>query len=158
MQSMKNVYMQIQVRCIMYQVIAYNNQMFDEPPYYHSSTLVPNIVHQLGSTPVPQIHVLSNITPLELRRQMAARKEWKKCFEDIRGYELPIKNDLANPPLHRLPSRSALIRCRNQSRYFSNKHLVDYPDQKLEGFDLPRRKWKMLNRFRFWILKFEVNK
>lgn len=78
---------------------------------------------------------------------------------------MPIKSELANPPPRRLLSRSpiwtdteiqsdafavgnAWKRYWNESPYFSNKHLIDNPEQKLEGFKLPRREWRMLNRFR----------
>lgn len=123
------------------------------------------ITGTVDSTPVAWLHVLSNIAPPALRRKMAARNEWTKCFDDSRGYELPIKNDLDNPPPRRLTTRSPIwsdadLRDENfditaawksywdSSPYFTNKHLIDYPDQKLEGFDLQRREWKMLNRFR----------
>ena len=35
-----------------------------------------------------------------------------------------------------------------ETPYFTNKHLIDNPGQKLDGFELPRREWRMLNRFR----------
>lgn len=56
------------------------------------------ITGTVDSTPIPWLHVLSNIAPPKLRRKMAAHKECVKCFDDSREYELPIKNELANPP------------------------------------------------------------
>ncbi|KAG4076526.1 hypothetical protein HA402_011342 [Bradysia odoriphaga] len=43
-----------------------------------------------------------------VRRKIYAQREWIKCIDDSRGYELPIKNDLANPPPSRLSSRSSI--------------------------------------------------
>lgn len=36
----------------------------------------------VGATPLPWLHVMSHITPLNLRRKLAAHKEWNKCFDD----------------------------------------------------------------------------
>jgi len=123
------------------------------------------ITGAVNSTPVPWLHVLSNIEPPQIRRKLAAHKEWKKCLDENRLYELPIKYDLLNPPPSRLVSRSPIwndteiqhpnfsvqeqwINYWNESPSFTNKHLIQEPHRKLEGFSLPRREWKMLNRFR----------
>jgi len=79
--------------------------------------------------------------------------------------EIPLENDLAHPPPQRLPSRFPIwtdpeIRNGNfdianawklywdRSPYFTNKHLIDCPVEKLAGYELPRREWRILNRFR----------
>ena len=36
----------------------------------------------------------------------------------------------------------------NDSHDFSNKSLISDPTQRVEGFSLPRKEWKTLNRFR----------
>lgn len=123
------------------------------------------ITGAVDSTPVPWLHVLSNIEPPQVRRKLAAHKEWEKCLDESRTYELPIKNFLLNPPPPRLSSRSPIWKDTeiqdpnfnaheqwknywNGSPDFSNKHLIEEPHRKLEGFNLPRREWRMLNRFR----------
>ena len=123
------------------------------------------ITGAVDSTPVPWLHVLSNIAPPHLRRKLSAHNQWKKCFDDSRTYSLPIKHELENPPPPRLVTRLPIwsdneiqdstfnvnekwITFWNESPGFSNKFLVENPNQKLAGSDLPRREWKMLNRFR----------
>lgn len=117
------------------------------------------------STPVPWLHVLSNIAPPHLRRQAAARNEWIKCFNAPRNYRLPIAVELENPPPGRLTLRTPIwkdnaIREQNfdikdawkrywmDSTDFTNKSLIENPHEKLEGFGLERREWRILNRFR----------
>lgn len=63
------------------------------------------ITGAVDSTPVPWLHVLSNIPPPEVRRKMAAHKEMRKCLDVSRGYELPIRQELVNHPPNRLSSR-----------------------------------------------------
>lgn len=106
------------------------------------------ITGAVESTPVPWLHVLSNIEPPRIRRKMAAHKEWTKCLDECRTYELPIKNILLNPPPTRLHVHEQWKEYWNGSPEFSNKHLIEEPHHKLEGFNLPRREWRMLNRFR----------
>lgn len=96
---------------------------------------------------------------------MAAHKMWKNCFDEGREYTLPIRIDLENPPPRRLISRfpiwldteiqSANFDINNawksfwtESPNFSNKSIIENPHQKLAGFNLERKEWKMLNRFR----------
>ena len=123
------------------------------------------IAGAVSSTPIPWLYVLSNIAPPELRRKNAAHKMWKTCFDDTRGYTLPIPTDLENPPPRRLISRSPIWLDLNiqgdnfdineawstywcNSPDFSNKNLIEAPYEKLEGFNLEIKEWKMLNRFR----------
>lgn len=119
----------------------------------------------VDTTPVPWLHVLSNIEPPQIRRKFAAHNEWKKCMDETRSYDLPIKIQLEHPPPPRLISRSPIWsdieiqsteydvneqwkKFWNESPAFTNKHLIENPHEKLEGFNLQRREWKMLNRFR----------
>lgn len=123
------------------------------------------ITGAVSSTPIPWLHVQSNIAPPELRRKHAAHKMWKNCFDDNRSYTLPIRTDLENPPPRRLTSRSpiwldpeiqeetfdindAWALYWSDSPNFSNKSLIEVPKERLEGFSLERKEWKMLNRFR----------
>lgn len=151
--------------CAEYCAPAWYNSKNVEKLDVQLNTALRIISGNVDSTPIPWLHVLSNIAPPELRRKMAAHKEWIKCIDDSREYELPIKQDLVDPPTYRLRSRSpiwldtqiqnanfdiaeAWKRHWNESPYFTNKHLIDSPDTKIEGFELPRREWKILNRFR----------
>lgn len=114
------------------------------------------ITDSVGSTPIPWLHVLSNIAPPELRRKPAANKEWNKCFDEPRAYDLPIRNELEHPPPRRLTSRNpiwldteiqretydineAWKTYWNESPEFSNKHLINEPHLKLNGSVLPRK-------------------
>lgn len=117
------------------------------------------------STPIPWLHVLSNIAPPHLRRENAAHKMWKKCTEHSHLAEIPLRFDLLNPPPDRLASRKPIWKDVNiqQHNYsieeewrkywsdqpvFSNKAIIADPTQRVAGFSLPRKDWKTLNRFR----------
>lgn len=123
------------------------------------------ITGSVGSTPVPWLHVLSNIAPPHLRRKSAANKEWNKCFNGPTNYSLPMRIELEYPPPIRLTSRSPIwndftIPAQDfdinnawksywtNSFDFTNKSLVQNPHEKLEGFNMDRREWRILNRFR----------
>lgn len=123
------------------------------------------ITGAVDSTPVPWLHVLSNIAPPHLRRQAAACNEWNRCFNAPRNYRLPMAHELENPPPWRLSSRSPIwtdriVETQNfnindawkqywtDSIDFTNKSLIENPHEKLEGFELDRREWRLLNRFR----------
>lgn len=123
------------------------------------------ITGAVDSTPVPWLHVLSNIAPPHLRRESAAHREWTKIMEHPNLSAAPIKHDLMNPPPHRLTSRHPIwkdytIQNRNfsikerwkeyweSSPDFHNKSIVDNPYELVQGFQLPRREWKTLNRLR----------
>ena len=87
---------------------------------------------------------MSNIEPPPLRRKLVAHNEWKKCLDQSRIYDLPIKNQLENPPPPRLVSRLPIwsdtaIQTStyditdqwksfwNKSAEFSNKNLIQEP-------------------------------
>lgn len=117
------------------------------------------------STPVPWLHAITNIAPPHIRRENAAFKMWNKCTEHPNLAKIPLRHDLLNPPPDRLISRKPIWKDDNicQQHYsveekwrnfwndtpdFTNKALISDPTQKVEGFSLPRKSWKTLNRFR----------
>lgn len=86
--------------------------MVTQPKYCHLSFLPLSTVRRFGTKIVlwtmnngcstklnipvksPRLHVLSNIALPELRRKMAARNKWNKCFDEPRDYNVPIRNEL----------------------------------------------------------------
>jgi hypothetical protein len=111
----------------------------------------------LRPTPLPWLPVLSNIEPPALRRKAAVDKLISKAIEDTKW---DFHNDIVCPPRHRLTSRRPLwtdmqpvdtgTRWQEdwQTASVVNNSLVSDPAIQLPGFDLPRRQWSMLNRFR----------
>lgn len=154
--------------------LVYPSAEYGAPVWYRSShtdkvdvqlnTAMRTITGTVDSTPLPWLHVASNIAPPNLRRKLAAHNQWRKCFDNSRTYDLPIKHELEDPPPPRLVSRLPIWSDTeiqrpfdinekwkeywSESTDFSNKFLIENPHEKLAGFDLPRREWKMLNRFR----------
>ena len=64
---------------------------------------------------------------------------------------LTSRTPIWNDPAMRAPDfnmKDAWKRHWTESINFSNKSLIDDPNEKLEGYDLERREWRMLNRFR----------
>ena len=108
-------------------------------------------------TPLPWLPVLANIEPPALRRKAATDKLLTKAttHEDWGLYD-----DITNPPTHRLSSRHPMwedmlpqditTRWREEwkSALVVNNYLVVDPAIRQPGFDLPRRQWCLLNRFR----------
>ena len=111
----------------------------------------------LRPTPLPWLPVLSNIEPPALRRKAAVDKLISKAIENTKW---DFHNDIVCPPRHRLTSRRPLwtdmqpvdtgTRWQEdwQTASVVNNSLVSDPAIQLPGFDLPRRQWSMLNRFR----------
>ena len=114
----------------------------------------------LRSTPVPWLPVLCHITPPKLRRETAIAR-MAALVQACPA--LPLYPDLFDPPTRRLPSRRPLwaILPSNQAvsvgqrwreewskSTVTNHQLVDDPTTKPPGFDLPRKLWTLLNRFR----------
>ncbi len=114
------------------------------------------------STPIPWLYVMSNITPSHLRREEAAIKECRKIENSD---ELPIFTDVMDAPINlRLKSRKPFwVFYRNannisdlKSRWkqwwhdatVQNKQLVTDPTIELKGTEMPRRTWRIANRFR----------
>lgn len=123
------------------------------------------ITGSVRSTPIPWLHVLSNIAPPPLRRERMAHNEWFKCMEHPNLADLSLRHDLSNPPPHRLVSRNPIwkeftIQNRefsitdrwkvywDSSPEFGNKFLIENPSQQVEGFSMPRKEWKTVNSFR----------
>lgn len=114
----------------------------------------------IKSTPTQWLPVLSNIHPPHLRRQLALKKEWQKCLDNR---HLPIHQDRISQS--RLRSRKpswkvgeSLVRDNFNiddawRREWSTSNpdannLIKDPTQRPAGFELPRRYWTSLNRFR----------
>jgi len=109
------------------------------------------------STPLPWLPVLTNIEPPALRRRAATDKliTQAECHRDW-----PLYDDVFHPPPLRLESRKPLWRDLQiidvtsrwredwQSATVVNSTLVVDPTIRLPGFDLHRRQWSLLNRFR----------
>lgn len=69
-----------------------------------------NLVHLIANDPshctsIPMLHVTKNIPPPEVKRKVTVHRELRKCVDDPRGYELPIKQELINHPHNWLSSR-----------------------------------------------------
>ncbi len=155
--------------------LVYSTAEFNAPVWYRSahSYKVDNMLHEsmriiagaVSSTPVPWLHVLTNIAPPHLRREKAAHRMWSKYTEHPNLVDTPLRQDLMNPPPSRLKSRKPIWKDPNikQPTYsiegtwrkfwqdnpnFTNKTLIDDPSKRIEGFSLERKSWKTLNRFR----------
>jgi len=121
-----------------------------------SWTVMRLISGTLRSTPLPWLPVLSNIEPPALQRKAATDKLVEKI---IKHDSWPIQADILNPPLLRLTFRKPLwldlqpvdIKSRWTHNWKSaqvvNSHLVCDPTIRQPGFDLPRQRWSLLNRF-----------
>ena len=109
------------------------------------------------SSTLPWLPVLTNIELPALRRRAATDKLIKQaeCHRDW-----PLYDDVFHPPPLRLESRKPLWRDMQsidvtsrwredwQSATVVNSTLVVDPTIRLPGFDLHRRQWSLLNRFR----------
>ena len=115
------------------------------------------ITGTLRPTPLPWLPVLSNIEPPALRRKAAVDRLVSKAAENN---EWGLHSDIFQPPRHRLASRHPLWTDMQavdtkgrwqedwQTASVVNNSLVSDPAIQLPGFDLPRRQWSTLNRFR----------
>lgn len=112
----------------------------------------------LRPTALQWLPVLSNIQPPYLRREAAVDRFLSKIAD---REDLPLFEDLSNPPNHRLKSRHPLQlnkvpsdvdrqwRLDWESAQVINCQLVEDPAIRQPGFDtLPRHLWCLLNRFR----------
>jgi len=111
----------------------------------------------LRPTPVEWLPVLCNIAPPHLRRRAAAHTLIGKATEKE---DWGLHSDVLDHPELRLKSRHPLwlemgsvdipARWREEwrSAMVFNHDLVDDPAIQLPGFELPRREWSTLNRFR----------
>jgi len=108
-------------------------------------------------TPLPWLPVLANIEPSAIRRKAAIDKLIAKAANHE---DWGLHGDIASPPTYRLSSRyplwrdmrpeDATTRWREEwkSALVVNSYLVSDPTIRQPGFDLPRRSWSLLNRFR----------
>lgn len=121
------------------------------------------ITGTLQPTPLPWLPVLSNIAPPALRRKSATDTLINKA---ILHNEWGLHGDITNHPPSRLESRHPIWRNMDintdsdplditdqwrddwESASVVNSSLVDDPTIRQPGFDLPRRQWSLLNRFR----------
>ncbi len=117
------------------------------------------ITGTLRSTPLPWLPVLSNIPPPHLRRQEATAKLLTKVYANDK---LPLNLDITLHPAARLSSRKPVWLDSPPEDMTANSawsdewaatdvvnhSLVAEPSVYPPGFDLPRRHWSMLNRFR----------
>jgi len=123
------------------------------------NTSMRTITGTLRPTPLPWLPVLSNIPPPHLRRQEATAK----LLMRIRANDkLPLHTDITSHPAVRLSSRrpiwldpppegmkaNAAWSAEWSTADVVNRSLVAAPSLCPPGFDLPRRQWSMLNRFR----------
>ena len=123
------------------------------------NTSMRTITGTLRPTPIPWLPVLSNIPPPLLRRQEATVKLLAKVRADPK---LPLHTDITSHPVARLSSRRPVwldpppedMRANSawsvewSTTDVVNRSLVAEPSVCPPGFDLPRRQWSLLNRFR----------
>uniref|UniRef100_A0A1B0D7K7 Uncharacterized protein n=1 Tax=Phlebotomus papatasi TaxID=29031 RepID=A0A1B0D7K7_PHLPP len=143
-------------------------------PVWHNSAHVHKVDTQLNnaimrlitgtvkSTQLPWLPVLSNIAPSKLRREAAAVREFTNCKEHANSL---LHTELLNLPSRRLKSRrppwivdsfiTGVDFCLEQrwkeiwiNAVPINGHLIQDPTSRVLGFDLRRREWAILNRFR----------
>ena len=111
----------------------------------------------LKPTPLPWLPVLANLEPPALRRQAAVDKLLTKAASHE---DWGLHGDITNTPALRLSTRHPLWLdmqpldittrwCEDwESALVVNHFLVGDPAIRQPGFDLPRRQWCLLNRFR----------
>ena len=110
------------------------------------------------STPVPWLHVLSNIAPPSIRREQATTKLTKSIKDNP---ALPAYSYITRPPRVRLKSRRPIWSVEEKSHSAEdewrplwtnsevvNSDLIRQPIVRVPSFDLPRRAWVQLNRVR----------
>ncbi|UYV73146.1 PTPRD [Cordylochernes scorpioides] len=115
------------------------------------------ITGNMRPTPIDWLPYLSNIAPPDLRR----KKSTSNLLSKIKAKtKLPINTVLEIPPPTRLISRNPAWvadenvdlkeewRNRWSNLAIANKDLVEDPNTKPPGYNLPRRTWSTLNRIR----------
>jgi len=123
----------------------------------HLNTTMRLLTATLSPTPVPWLPVLANIEPPALRRKAAVHKLITKAVEHE---ECALHDDFVFPSQQKLMSRKPLwsnIQPLNTTARWRddwklavvvNNFFVEDPAIRQPGFDLPRRQWCLLNRFR----------
>ncbi|UYV64140.1 hypothetical protein LAZ67_2006692, partial [Cordylochernes scorpioides] len=115
------------------------------------------ITRNMRPTPIDWLPYLSNIAPPDLRRKKSTSNLLSKIKANTK---LPINTVLDTPPPTRLISRNPAWvaeenvdlkeewRNRWSNLAIANKDLVEDPNTKPPGYNLPRRTWSTLNRIR----------
>ncbi|UYV76478.1 hypothetical protein LAZ67_14000543 [Cordylochernes scorpioides] len=115
------------------------------------------ITGNMRPTPIDWLPYLSNIAPPDLRRKKSTSNLLSKIKANTK---LPINTVLEIPPPTRLISRNPVWvadenvdlkeewRNRWSNLAIANKDLVEDPNTKPPGYNLPRRTWSTLNRIR----------
>ncbi|UYV68046.1 hypothetical protein LAZ67_5002899 [Cordylochernes scorpioides] len=115
------------------------------------------ITGNMRPTPIDWLPYLSNIAPPDLRRKKSTSNLLSKIKANTK---LPINTVLETPPPTRLISRNPAWvadenvdlkeewRNRWSNLAIANKDLVEDPNTKPPGYNLPRRTWSTLNRIR----------
>ncbi|UYV60390.1 hypothetical protein LAZ67_1001022 [Cordylochernes scorpioides] len=115
------------------------------------------ITGNMRPTPIDWLPYLSNIAPPDLRRKKSTSNLLSKIKANTK---LPINTVLEIPPPTRLISRNPAWvadenvdlkeewRNRWSNLAIANKDLVEDPNTKPPGYNLPRRTWSSLNRIR----------
>ena len=115
------------------------------------------ITGSLRPTPLAWLPVLANIPPPTIRRESLAASFAASIVD---REELPLHVDLAHHPPLRLTSRNPIwqsphdvdINLKWREKWEANPptgaYLIDDPTSQVPGFDLPRREWVSLNRYR----------
>lgn len=83
------------------------------------------VTGSLKSTNLKWLPVLANITPPKIRRDVAARKEYRKFLGQEQSL---LHHELVNPPPQRLKSRKPFY--------------IDMVDEELDGDQLWRESWR----------------
>jgi hypothetical protein len=119
------------------------------------------ITNTLKSTTTLWLHVLAHIIPYNIRRKYIAKRIWNKFQNSPNMYS--IAQDMANLPPYRLKPRKSLwkeeilMQPFSRSDYWKatwqdvdifNKNVIEDPTKQVPGFDLARKIWCKLNRFR----------
>lgn len=113
----------------------------------------------LKSTNLKWLPVLANIVPPKIRREVAAKKIFCKFKNNENSL---LHQQLIDPPRTRLKSRKPIFFEMNELPLDArqlwrndwmadpppNGHLIDDPSEITPGFDLPRKQWTTINRFR----------
>ena len=125
------------------------------------NTTMMTITGAVRCTRTDWLPVLSNIAPADTRREVATSRTILRARDKP---ELPLHTDIDFHPRPRLksirPIWSNLLdeaptiqhlwrtRWQNQIVDVPNKSLINDPTIQLQGMDLPRGQWSLLNRFR----------
>ena len=116
----------------------------------------------LNSTKLEWLPTLSNIAPPQIRREDSTAKYFHRLISEPALQR--TRSFLENPPRRRLKSRyppweraEAMASLPSTAERWEkswsdanipNKHLIEHPDVKVQGFDLPRAHWCTINRIR----------